>query len=200
MAKSPADGLTNFNAGDTPDDVKARLAAFEANKKEAGQDAPPGKWSCPMCGSVVLSRNSKRHLMNVHDLEDKEADQVIKSGESPEGSEVTTNVFPQAAGEVITMMALMLAQRMKQKYYKDPRAQFEIAPDFLEKANQLHQALLEKYLGPAIGEYSLETSLILLWGTTIYANFATPPPPVIDADNQSEGRGKDNSGHQPSSK
>lgn len=176
--KTTAGPSKDFSPQDTPEVVKGRI---ETTLEEKGGFGPmPGRWQCPLCKATTLERNNKRHLEKQHKLTSDEIEQVLETGLPPTEPEP---VFPNALGAIITEFAVMGMTITKRRYFDDEDVVFTMPLDHVEQLSELHQALAEKYLGPMVGEYSLEVACLTIWGTALYANFAgrlTPPKPAGD--------------------
>jgi len=166
----------DFSPQDTAEDVKARIAS----KIELMPGPLPGRWVCPICQTHMLNKNNRRHLEKQHKLSKDEIDQVIETGLPPTEPEP---VFPNALGAILTEFAVMGLTISKRKYFEDETTMFVLQAEHVEQLTELHQALAEKYLGPMVGDYSVEVACLTIWGTALYANFAggfAPPKHLSD--------------------
>lgn len=114
--------------------------------------------------------------MGVHEMDNDKAQKFLETGEIPD--EESPEVFGNEAGEAVTLILLGFATAAKRKYLEDPQATFYVQEGFLDRANELHQKLLEKYAGPIAGEYQVETACVILWGSAVFMNFYNQPSMV----------------------
>lgn len=170
----------DFSPQDTSEDVQSRI---ETKMEEKILPGPlPGRWSCPLCEKTMLVKNNRRHLEKQHpELTKDQIKEVLDTGLAPAEAEP---VFSNAVGAVLTDWAFTGLTLFKRKRLNDPKASFEMAPEQVAELVNLHQALAEKYLGPVIGEYSIEVSAGMIWFGALYANFAgeNNAPPLNPSD------------------
>lgn len=143
----------------TPD---LEAESLKRKLEERPEKPAPDRVECEYCGQSFTARGIARHRKTCS----------AKPADEPEAA-VDPAIFDQIAGAAVTSLLVSLATVAKRRVSGDPEAELEIPAGWEEQAAEIHSALLKKYLGGRLAEYSLEVAALLVWLPVLHENFIT---------------------------